>query len=41
MASPFSYGENYFSALFAGILGFLAVALAAIGVLKLVKVGAS
>jgi len=40
MASPFSYGENYFSALFAGILGFLAVALAAMGVLKLVRVRA-
>lgn len=36
MSSPFSYGENYFSALFAGILGFLAVALVSIGILRLV-----
>jgi ABC-type dipeptide/oligopeptide/nickel transport system permease subunit len=34
--SPFSYGEDYFSALFAGLLGFLAVALAALGIMKLV-----
>jgi len=37
MASPFSYGENYFSALFAGLLGFLAVALVALGMLKLAR----
>lgn len=32
--SPFSYGEDYFAALFAGIMGFLAVALAMLGVLR-------
>lgn len=41
LASPFSYGENYFAALFAGILGFLAVALVSLGVLKLVGSGAT
>jgi len=40
MASPFSYGENYFSALFAGLLGFLAVALVALGMLKLARMRA-
>jgi cobalt/nickel transport system permease protein len=35
LSSPFSYGDGYFTALFAGLLGFLAVALAALGVLKL------
>ena len=34
-ASPFSYGESYFAALFAGIMGFLAVALATLGILRL------
>ncbi|MCU0859080.1 MAG: energy-coupling factor ABC transporter permease [Thermoplasmata archaeon] len=33
--SPFSYGENYFAALFAGVLGFVATALASIGLLRL------
>lgn len=41
MASPFSYGENYFSALFAGLLGFLAVALVALGMMKLVRMRGS
>jgi cobalt/nickel transport system permease protein len=40
MASPFSYGENYFGALFAGLLGFLAVALVALGMMKLVRMRA-
>lgn len=34
--SPFSYGESYFAALFAGIMGFLAVTLATLGILKLI-----
>lgn len=34
LASPFSYGETYFAALFAGILGFVAVALAGLGLMK-------
>ncbi len=33
--SPFSYGERYFAALFAGIIGFLAVALAMLSILRL------
>jgi len=37
VAAPFSYGETYFSALFAGILGFLVVSLAAIGLLKVMR----
>jgi len=36
ITSPFSYGENYFAALFAGILGFLAAAICSLGVLRLV-----
>ncbi len=35
LTSPFSYGETYFAALFAGILGFLAVALVGLGVMKI------
>jgi cobalt/nickel transport system permease protein len=38
ITSPFSYGENYFAALFAGILGFLAVAVCSLGIMKLVGV---
>jgi cobalt/nickel transport system permease protein len=34
LTSPFSYGETYFAALFAGILGFVAVALAGLGIMK-------
>lgn len=34
LTSPFSYGETYFAALFAGILGFLAVALVGLAVMK-------
>lgn len=34
LSAPFSYGESYFAALFAGLLGFLAVALVALGILK-------
>jgi cobalt/nickel transport system permease protein len=41
IVSPFSYGEDYFSALFAGLLGFLAVALAALGMMKLVRMRGS
>lgn len=37
VSSPFSYGESYFTALFAGIIGFLAVALASIGALKVLR----
>jgi len=37
ISTPFSYGQNYFSALFAGILGFLAVALGAAGILRLAR----
>jgi cobalt/nickel transport system permease protein len=35
ISSPFSYGENYFAVLFAGIIGFLLVALIMIGILRL------
>jgi cobalt/nickel transport system permease protein len=41
LASPFSYGQDYFSALFAGLLGFLAVALVALGMMKLVRMRGS
>jgi len=41
IASPFSYGQDYFSALFAGLLGFLAVALVALGIMKLVRMRGS
>jgi cobalt/nickel transport system permease protein len=41
IVSPFSYGQDYFSALFAGLLGFLAVALVALGMMKLVRMRAS
>jgi cobalt/nickel transport system permease protein len=34
LTSPFSYGETYFAALFAGILGFAAVALVGLGLMK-------
>jgi uncharacterized membrane protein YphA (DoxX/SURF4 family) len=37
ISSPFGYGQNYFTALLAGILGFLAVALVATGILRLVR----
>jgi cobalt/nickel transport system permease protein len=37
LTSPFSYGETYFAALFAGILGFLAVALLGLGVMKVIR----
>jgi hypothetical protein len=40
ISSPFEYGQNYFSALFAGILGFLVVALVATAILKLVRLKA-
>jgi cobalt/nickel transport system permease protein len=36
-SSPFSYGENYFAALFAGILGFVVTALAALGLLRILQ----
>jgi len=35
--SPFSYGESYFAALFAGVIGFVATALASIGLLGLLR----
>jgi hypothetical protein len=41
LASPFSYGQDYFSALFAGLLGFLVVALVALGMMKLVRMRGS
>lgn len=41
LTSPFSYGETYFAALFAGILGFLAVALAGLGVMRVLRAGRS
>jgi cobalt/nickel transport system permease protein len=41
ISSPFGYGQSYFSALFAGILGFLAVALVATLILKLVRMRAT
>lgn len=37
LSSPFSYGEDYFTALFAGILGFLATALVSIGALRFLR----
>jgi hypothetical protein len=37
MAAPFSYGETYFAALLAGIVGFLVVSLVILGILKLVE----
>ena len=36
-AAPFSYGQTYFGALFAGLLGFLSVSLVAIGLLRVLK----
>lgn len=39
LTSPFTYGETYFAALFAGILGFVAVALIGLGVMKLLGAG--
>jgi cobalt/nickel transport system permease protein len=41
IVSPFSYGRDYFSALFAGLLGFLSVALVALGMMKLVRMRGS
>jgi len=41
ISTPFGYGQDYFSALFAGILGFLAVALVATLILKLVRMKAT
>jgi len=41
IVSPFSYGQDYFSALFAGLLGFLSVALVALGMMKLVRMRGS
>jgi len=37
LTSPFSYGEDYFAALFAGMLGFVVVALSAIGLLTVIR----
>lgn len=34
LSAPFSYGDEYFAALFAGLLGFLVVALVALGLMK-------
>lgn len=39
LTSPFSYGETYFAALFAGILGFVAVALAGLGIMRVLRAG--
>lgn len=38
LSSPFSYGETYFAALFAGILGFIAVALLGLAIMKMIEV---
>lgn len=38
LTSPFSYGETYFAAFFAGILGFLAVGLAGLFIMKVLEV---
>lgn len=37
LTSPFSYGETYFAALFAGMLGFVAVALIGLGIMKVLR----
>jgi cobalt/nickel transport system permease protein len=37
VASPFGYGEDYFAALFAGILGFVAVALVSLGLMGIMR----
>jgi len=34
MTSPFDYGDTYFAALFAGLLGFVATSLVGLGILK-------
>ncbi|MCJ7561495.1 MAG: hypothetical protein MUO84_00595, partial [Thermoplasmata archaeon] len=39
LTSPFEYGETYFAALFAGILGFVATALVGLGLLNIFKIG--
>ncbi len=39
LTSPFTYGENYFAALFAGILGFVAVALLGLGMMRVLRAG--
>lgn len=39
LTSPFSYGETYFAALFAGILGFVVVALAGLGLMRALRAG--
>jgi len=41
LTSPLTYGESYFAALFAGILGFVAVALAGLGMMKVLRAGRS
>jgi cobalt/nickel transport system permease protein len=38
LASPLSYGESYFEILLAGILGFLAVSLGGLGVLRVLRI---
>ena len=37
LTAPFSYGEDYFNALLAGIAGFLAVTIASLGILRLIE----
>ncbi|MBE0518657.1 MAG: energy-coupling factor ABC transporter permease [Thermoplasmata archaeon] len=39
LTSPFEYGETYFAALFAGILGFVATALVGLGLMNIFKIG--
>ena len=39
LTSPFTYGESYFAALFAGILGFVVVALVGLGMMKVLRAG--
>ncbi len=38
LTSPFGYGESYFAALFAGMIGFVAVALVALGLLRVMGI---
>ena len=37
LTSPLDYGDSYFAALFAGVIGFVAVVLASLGILRVMK----
>ena len=37
LTSPFEYGDSYFAALFAGVIGFVAVVLASLGILRIMN----